>query len=83
MLPGSWSPRKLNEANVDELLVLSEYYQVEFLKAACEDCLIALPATSARLLQAHRHDLKKQYARCVVVLYISLSPDPPVISVYR
>lgn len=68
LLPGRWSPSKVTKTNVDALLVLSDYYQVEFLKAACEVKLASLPATIPRLLQAHKHGLKKQYARCVQAL---------------
>lgn len=64
-LPGKWSPSEVTKANVDRLLVLSDYYQVEFLKSVCEDLLIALPATVSLLLQARKHGLSKQYARCV------------------
>lgn len=65
MLPGAWSPSKVTEKNVDELLVLGDYYQVDFLKAACEDVLMALPVVVPRLLQAHVHGLRRQYERCL------------------
>merc|ERR1719210_2209044 len=65
MLPGAWSPSKINEMNVDELLVLSDYYQVEFLKVACEDVLLSLPVTAPRIIQAKTFGLRKQYSHCV------------------
>ena len=44
---------------------LAGYYQVEHVKDECEDILLAMPASAARLRQADSHDLKKQYERCV------------------
>mmetsp|Transcript_57940 Transcript_57940/g.116165 ORF Transcript_57940/g.116165 Transcript_57940/m.116165 type:complete len:209 (-) Transcript_57940:177-803(-) len=65
LLPGAWKPSRLSKENVDGLLVLSDYYQVDFVKAGCENALMRLPATAPRLLQAHTHGLSKQYKRCV------------------
>ncbi|CAE7509031.1 CAPS, partial [Symbiodinium sp. CCMP2456] len=61
----SWSADKVTGANVDSLLAISDYYQVDIMKQACEDLLLNLPPTGARLLQAKEHHLKRQYLRCV------------------
>ncbi|CAE6934351.1 bath-38 [Symbiodinium sp. CCMP2592] len=63
--PWAWSTHKVTEANVDSLLTISDYYQVEIIKQTCEDLLLSLAPTCARLLQADRHGLKRQYQRCV------------------
>ena len=63
--PWSWNRDKVTEANVDSLLAISGYYQVEIMKQACEDLLLTLPPTGARLLQAKKHGLNRQYLKCV------------------
>mmetsp|Transcript_50017 Transcript_50017/g.100699 ORF Transcript_50017/g.100699 Transcript_50017/m.100699 type:complete len:215 (-) Transcript_50017:160-804(-) len=68
LMPGAWSPAKLTKENLDGILTLSDYYQVDFLKAACEAALLAHPVTVPRLVQAHTHGLKKQYERCIKAL---------------
>lgn len=64
--PCSWSKDKISKANVDALLAISDYYQVDVVKQGCEQFLLGLPATGDRLLQAHKHGLNKQYQRCIV-----------------
>ncbi|CAE7299388.1 bath-42 [Symbiodinium natans] len=59
---------KVGKKNVDALLAISDYYQVDFLKEACEKKLLRLPATVDRLIQAHKHGLKRQYQRCLSAL---------------
>ena len=63
--PGAWGNDRVTEATVDVLLVIADYYQVDFIKSACEDCLLNLAVSGERLLQAHKHGLKTQYQRCV------------------
>ncbi|CAE7457594.1 Enc1, partial [Symbiodinium sp. KB8] len=63
--PWSWNRDKVTEANVDSLLEISDYYQVEIIKQTCEDLMLTLPPTGARLLQAKKHDLNRQYLRCI------------------
>ncbi|CAE7020766.1 unnamed protein product [Symbiodinium sp. CCMP2456] len=63
--PWAWSRDKVTEANVDSLLAISDYYQVEIIKQTCEDLLLTLPPSGARLLQAKKHGLNRQYLRCV------------------
>ena len=63
--PWAWSTDKVTEANVDSLLPISNYYQVEIIKQTCEDLLLSLALTCARLLQADRHGLKRQYQGCM------------------
>ncbi|CAE6934330.1 unnamed protein product [Symbiodinium sp. CCMP2592] len=60
----AWSADKVTEENVDSLLAISDYYQVDIIKQACEDLLLTLPHTGARLLQAKKHRLERQYLRC-------------------
>ena len=36
--------------NVDALVAMCDYYQVAFIKAACEDVLLRLPLNVPRLL---------------------------------
>mmetsp|Transcript_135750 Transcript_135750/g.378244 ORF Transcript_135750/g.378244 Transcript_135750/m.378244 type:complete len:243 (+) Transcript_135750:123-851(+) len=64
LLPLCGRSMSLSERNVDSLLTLSDYYQVEPLKEECERFLEALPVSVPRLLQAHRHGLRRQYERC-------------------
>lgn len=64
----SWSRDKVTEANVDSLLAISDYYQVEIIKQTCEDLMLTLPPTGARLLQAKKHGLNRQYLRCIDVM---------------
>ncbi|CAE7220989.1 bath-36 [Symbiodinium sp. CCMP2456] len=64
--PFSWSNDKISEANVDTLLAISDYYQVDIVKQGCEQFLLGLPPTGDRLLQAQKHGLNKQYQRCIV-----------------
>ena len=75
LLPGEWSPHKITQANVDALLAISDYYQVSFIKKSCEQRLLKLPATMARLLQAHRHGLKTQCTRCIDSLAAQFSEE--------
>ncbi|CAE7190690.1 CAPS [Symbiodinium sp. CCMP2456] len=63
--PWAWSTDKVTEANVDSLLAISDYYQVEIIKQTSEDLLLTLAPTCARLLQADRHGLNRQYQRCM------------------
>ncbi|CAE7041260.1 Enc1 [Symbiodinium sp. CCMP2456] len=63
--PVAWNARKVTKENVDTLLAISDYYQVETIKQTCEDLLLDLPPTGTRLLQAHQHCLKRQYQRCI------------------
>ena len=51
--PGAWSMEKVSEDNIDGLLSMSDYYQVDFMKDACIKMLDHLPVTGNRLLQAH------------------------------
>ncbi|OLQ09835.1 hypothetical protein AK812_SmicGene6515 [Symbiodinium microadriaticum] len=62
--PFAWNPSKLTAQNVDKLLTISDYYQVDKLKKACETTLLRLPVTPARLLQAEKAGLKSQFDRC-------------------
>ncbi|CAE7495106.1 unnamed protein product [Symbiodinium natans] len=61
----AWSTDKVTKDNVDSLLAISDYYQVDIIKDACVKLLLTLPVTGARLLQAHKHGLKEQYQRCI------------------
>ena len=63
--PWAWSTDKVTETNVDSLLAISDYYQVEIIKQTCEDLLLNLPPNAARLLQASKHGLQKQCRRCM------------------
>ena len=65
LTPFSWSKDKITEANVDALLTISDYYQVEIVKDGCEQLLLSLPPTCNRLFQAQKHGLKTQYERCI------------------
>ena len=73
--PLSWSPEKVTEANVDALLVVSDYYQVRIIKQTCEDLLLRLPATARRLLQANQHGLQRQLRRCVDSLALTSTKE--------
>ena len=75
LMPGEWSPDKITQTNVDALLAISDYYQVSFIKKCCEQRLLEMPATMARLLQAHRHGLEKQCKRCIDCLAAQFSEE--------
>ena len=62
--PVAWSTDQVTEANVDSLVTISDYYQVEIIKRTCEDLLLTLPVTGTRLVQADKHGLKRQFERC-------------------
>lgn len=64
LLPLRGRTMKLSESNVDSMLAISDYYQVEPLKEECAAVLEGLPVSVPRLLQAHRHGLRRQYERC-------------------
>ena len=64
----AWSADKVTEENVDSFLAISDYYQVDIIKQTCENLLLSLPSTGTRLLQAHKHNLKRQYQRCITDL---------------
>ena len=63
--PGAWSMEKVSEDNIDGLLSISDYYQVDFMKDACIQMLDHLPVTGNRLLQAQKCGLKRQRERCL------------------
>ncbi|CAE7765755.1 unnamed protein product [Symbiodinium sp. CCMP2592] len=63
--PGEWSRDRVRGENVDALLAIADYYEVGFVKHACEDQLLTLPVTGQRLLQAHQTGLHRQYVRCI------------------
>ena len=65
LMPGDLRTDEITLHNVDALLILSHYYEVHFVKLACEDFLLQGHVTTERLLQAHKYDLKRQYLRCV------------------
>lgn len=58
--------KKINDRNVDYILEMSEYYQVQALKDECAIALARLPVTVDRLLQAQKYQLQKQYQRCLI-----------------
>lgn len=64
--PGSG--RRVDKDNVDTLLPWFDHYAVSALKAECETVLLTLPVTVARLVEAHKMRLDKQYERCLVEL---------------
>ena len=67
LLPMAWST-EVREQNVDSLLAISDYYQVETIKQKCKSRLLRLPPTGFRAMQAHKYGLKQQYRRCVGAL---------------
>jgi len=72
--------------NVDAVLNLADYYQVEHLKQECEEVLLSLEPSVGRLLQADQHFLMRQYNRCADAIaktfpshdFSSLVPHPTV-----
>ncbi|CAE7802319.1 bath-42 [Symbiodinium sp. CCMP2456] len=64
LLPMAWGAQ-VTVNNVDSLLAISDYYQVEIIKQGCEKCLLLCAPTARRLLQAHKHGLTRQYERCI------------------
>merc|ERR1711939_748092 len=53
---------------VDELLPLSDYYQVDVIKNECAALLLHLDPSIDRLVQARLHNLDAQYDRCVKLI---------------
>lgn len=68
LVPMAWSTDKVTKTNVDSLLAISDYYQVEIIKQRCENYLLRCAPTGSRLLQAHKHGLTSQYERCIGAL---------------
>ncbi|CAE6937347.1 bath-38 [Symbiodinium microadriaticum] len=69
MRPGAWSASNVNEDNVEGLLSISDYYQVDFVKEACEARLLTMPLLPLpRLLQAQRYGLQKLFRHAVMHL---------------
>lgn len=65
------SRQQVDESNIDQMLPWFDEYQVAVLKERCEELLLNTPVSSQRLLQAHRYQLKRQYARCLEKLPFS------------
>ncbi|CAE7245279.1 Hectd1 [Symbiodinium pilosum] len=65
LMPGAFLTRSVKPSQVESLLRISDYYEVSFIKKACEQKLLSLPATPARLIEASKYGLKRQLARCV------------------
>eukprot|EP00930_Biecheleria_cincta_P103871 TRINITY_DN95981_c0_g1_i1.p1 TRINITY_DN95981_c0_g1~~TRINITY_DN95981_c0_g1_i1.p1 ORF type:complete len:223 (+),score=36.80 TRINITY_DN95981_c0_g1_i1:161-829(+) len=61
LLPGASSAQHVTPENVDGILELSNYYQVQFLKDACIRVLSRCPASIPRLLQAKKLALQDLY----------------------
>eukprot|EP00929_Paragymnodinium_shiwhaense_P007417 TRINITY_DN111328_c0_g1_i1.p1 TRINITY_DN111328_c0_g1~~TRINITY_DN111328_c0_g1_i1.p1 ORF type:complete len:210 (-),score=47.41 TRINITY_DN111328_c0_g1_i1:273-902(-) len=55
----------LTVENVDRLLPWFHEYQMSKMLRECEQLLMGVPVTTARLVQAHTYDLKKQYRRAL------------------
>ena len=64
LTPGALS-KSINKKHVDALLRLSDYYEIDFVKEACEEVLLQMPVTAQRLLQASKHGLRRQQERSV------------------
>jgi len=60
--------KRLNNKRVDEVLAFSDYYQVSTLKDLCEGFLLEQSPSVQRLLQADKHGLLEQRARCLKML---------------
>ncbi|CAE7519526.1 bath-38 [Symbiodinium sp. CCMP2456] len=75
IMPGARCFTQVTPDNVHALLCISDYYQVDFVKDACEEQLLRMPVTVERLLQAHKHDLPKQYRRCIASLSLISQPQ--------
>mmetsp|Transcript_41653 Transcript_41653/g.116015 ORF Transcript_41653/g.116015 Transcript_41653/m.116015 type:complete len:218 (-) Transcript_41653:80-733(-) len=54
LLPGAVYEQHLSKQNVDGILELSDYYQIEFLTDACIRILRECPASIARLIRAKK-----------------------------
>ena len=52
--PVAWNTDKVTEKNVDTLFAISDYYQVETIKQACEDLLLDLPPTKKTVPKMHQ-----------------------------
>lgn len=61
LLPGASCAQHVTPENVDGILELSNYYQVQFLKDACIRVLSRCPASIPRLLQAKKLALQDLY----------------------
>lgn len=63
----------ISNDNIDHLLSLSQYYQVQPLIDECLACLGNVRATVPRLLMAHQFELKSEYKRFVSEIGSSFS----------
>lgn len=59
------SRHRINVSNVDAMLPWCDEYQVISLKEECEEILLRMPVSGARLVQARVFGLHKQYQRCL------------------
>ena len=55
LMPGAFLTRSVKPSQVESLLRISDYYEVSFIKKACEQKLLSLPATPARLIEASKY----------------------------
>eukprot|EP00928_Gymnodinium_smaydae_P047691 TRINITY_DN31843_c0_g1_i1.p1 TRINITY_DN31843_c0_g1~~TRINITY_DN31843_c0_g1_i1.p1 ORF type:complete len:245 (+),score=39.71 TRINITY_DN31843_c0_g1_i1:164-898(+) len=66
VLPPTESGAILDADNVNGVLAFSTYYQVDWLRNACESCLIReVDASAEGLLQAEKYGLQEWRAKCV------------------
>eukprot|EP00418_Pyrodinium_bahamense_P083497 CAMPEP_0179069940 /NCGR_PEP_ID=MMETSP0796-20121207/30765_1 /TAXON_ID=73915 /ORGANISM="Pyrodinium bahamense, Strain pbaha01" /LENGTH=291 /DNA_ID=CAMNT_0020767019 /DNA_START=15 /DNA_END=890 /DNA_ORIENTATION=- len=75
LLPCAWKPSEITEDNFEELLKLSDYYQVSAVKERCAEVLGSLPTTVPRLLLARDYRLPELYQKFSKGLASRCSPD--------
>jgi len=75
LMPFGWNPSEITEQNFEELLKISDYYQVLTVKEQCAAVLRTLPATVSRLLLAHQYSVPSVYRQFLQDIASSCSVD--------
>ena len=65
LTPGPSRKVKVSGKNVEQLLEISAYYQVEFLRDECENFLLGTPGSVNSLLLASKYNVEKLYRHCL------------------
>ena len=65
LTPGQSRKAKVSERNVEELLEIAGYYQVDFLRNECEKFLLKAPGSVDGLLLASKYNLQQLQNHCI------------------
>eukprot|EP00747_Dinoflagellata_sp_TGD_P171260 gnl/TRDRNA2_/TRDRNA2_204931_c0_seq1.p1 gnl/TRDRNA2_/TRDRNA2_204931_c0~~gnl/TRDRNA2_/TRDRNA2_204931_c0_seq1.p1 ORF type:complete len:255 (-),score=35.11 gnl/TRDRNA2_/TRDRNA2_204931_c0_seq1:90-854(-) len=63
LLPGARPESLVSETNLETVLMLSDYYQVQFMKDVCANILESLSVSIPKLVLARKYGLERQYSK--------------------